>query len=169
MTTTNDPQQPAGPRPSRSSLRLTDDEIWSFVTDAHTAIMTTLRRDGMPITLPLWFACVDRTMYTHTRGKKLRRLARDRRASVLVESGEAWVELKAVHFTGIAEVVDLDQQTLDRVETETARKYDAFRTPATDMPPATALHYATTMRWVRFTPDDRVLTWDNTKIAQATR
>ena len=53
------------------SPRMTDDEIWSFVTDAHTGIMTTLRRDGYPISLPLWFACLDRQIYLRTRGKKL--------------------------------------------------------------------------------------------------
>ena len=49
------------------SFRLTDDEIWAYVTDAHTGIMTTLRRDGMPIAMPLWFAVVDRAIYVqHT-------------------------------------------------------------------------------------------------------
>ena len=66
----------------RPTFRLTDDEIWAFVTDAHTGIMTTLRRDGMPISMPLWFACVDRAIYVHTRGRKLQR-ARARPAGVV--------------------------------------------------------------------------------------
>ena len=147
-----------------AGFRLTDDEIWQFVTDAHTGVMTTLRRDGTPISLPLWFACVDRAIYVHTRGRKLSRIAHDGRAAFLVESGEAWIELKAVHFTGTAEQVELDFDLLARVESETARKYEAFRTPAARVPEATARHYASTMRWVRFTPDDRVLSWDNAKL-----
>jgi nitroimidazol reductase NimA-like FMN-containing flavoprotein (pyridoxamine 5'-phosphate oxidase superfamily) len=150
---------------TKSSFRLTDDEIWAYVADAHTGVMTTLRRDGMPIAMPLWFAVVDRAIYVHTRGKKLLRLAHDPRASFLVESGERWAELKAVHFTGTAEPVDLDDDLLARVDAENARKYDAFRTSADDMPEAAAKHYASTMRWVRFTPDERVLSWDNAKLA----
>lgn len=150
--------------PDVPGVRLTDPEIWDLVTDAHTGIMTTLRRDGMPIALPVWFASVDRMIYVHTRGKKLRRLARDARASFLVESGEAWAELVAVHLTGRAEQIELDGELLERVEAETSRKYDAFRDPAGEMPEATAEFYATTMRWVRFTPDDRVLSWDNGKL-----
>jgi nitroimidazol reductase NimA-like FMN-containing flavoprotein (pyridoxamine 5'-phosphate oxidase superfamily) len=149
---------------TKPSFRLTDDEIWTYVTDAHTGIMTTLRRDGMPIAMPLWFVVVDRAIYVHTRGKKLLRLAHDPRASFLVESGDEWAELKAVHLTGTAEPVALADDLLARVAAENARKYDAFRTPAEDMPTATAQHYASTMRWVRFTPDARVLSWDNARL-----
>ena len=46
----------------RRSFRLSDEEIWEFVTNAHTGIMTTLRRDGVPIAMPLWFAVVDRAI-----------------------------------------------------------------------------------------------------------
>jgi len=151
------------------SLRLSDDEIWAFVTDAHTGVMTTLRRDGAPVALPVWFACVDRLIYVHTRGKKLLRIANDPRASFLVESGEAWADLKAVHFTGTAALAALSPELLARVEAESSRKYDPFRTPASAMPEATARHYASTMQWVRFTPDSRVLSWDNRKIGDGGR
>jgi nitroimidazol reductase NimA-like FMN-containing flavoprotein (pyridoxamine 5'-phosphate oxidase superfamily) len=146
------------------SLRLTDDEVWEYVTNAHTGIMTTLRRDGMPIAMPLWFMVADRTMYVSTRGKKLRRLAHDPRASFLVESGERWAELKAVHFTGTAALVEPEPELLAHLEAEDVRKYDAFRTAPADMPAATAQVYASTMRWVRFTPDARVLSWSNAKL-----
>lgn len=145
--------------------RMTTDEIWAFVTDAHTGIMTTLRRDGVPIALPIWFVCVDRTIYLRTRGKKLQRIARDARASFLVESGEHWAELTAVHLTGRAEIVDLDAELSTRVRDEMERKYAAFRTAGADMPKATADHYATALSGVvRFTPDDRVLNWDNARL-----
>lgn len=146
------------------SLRLTDDEIWTFVADAHTGVLTTLRRDGTPIALPVWFACIDRAIYVHTRGRKLQRIGHDPRASFLVEAGEAWAELKAVHLTGRAEQVELDDGLRARVDAESDRKYAAFRTAASDMPAAVAATYASTMCWVRFTPDGRVLSWDNAKL-----
>ena len=53
------------------------------------AIMTTLRRDGMPIAMPMWFAAIDERIYVNTRGKKLHRHRHMiRAASFLVESGE---------------------------------------------------------------------------------
>jgi nitroimidazol reductase NimA-like FMN-containing flavoprotein (pyridoxamine 5'-phosphate oxidase superfamily) len=150
---------------ARPSFRLTDDEIWAYVAEAHTGILTTLRRDGMPIALPVWFVCIDRTIFVNTRGKKLQRLAHDPRASFLVESGEAWAELKAVHLTGTAAVADVDAALLAGIEAEAARKYDTFRTASSDMPADTAAHYASTMRWLQFTPVGRILSWDNSKLA----
>jgi Pyridoxamine 5'-phosphate oxidase len=149
---------------SRPSFRLTDSEIWEFVVGGHTGILTTLRRDGMPIAMPVWFVCINRTIFVHTRGKKLKRIAHDPRASFLVESGHAWSELKAVHFTGVAAVGGLDDALLAQVETEASRKYDAYRTAITDMPPTAAAAYASSMQWIRFTPDDRMLSWDNRKL-----
>ena len=75
---------------------MTEAEIWAFVTDAPTGILTTLRRDGVPVALPIWFACLDGAIYLQTRGKKLQRIAHDPRASFLVETGHRWVDLKAV-------------------------------------------------------------------------
>jgi nitroimidazol reductase NimA-like FMN-containing flavoprotein (pyridoxamine 5'-phosphate oxidase superfamily) len=148
----------------RRSFRLTDDEIWAFVTDAHTGVMTSLRSDGMPISLPVWFVAVDRVIYVHTRGKKLQRLANDPRAAFLVEPGQRWAELKAVHFTGTAAPVDPDPALQRRIDAENARKYAASRSAPEQMPAATAAHYATTMRWIAFTPDARALSWDNAKL-----
>jgi nitroimidazol reductase NimA-like FMN-containing flavoprotein (pyridoxamine 5'-phosphate oxidase superfamily) len=149
-----------------ASPRMTDDEIWAFVSDAHTGVMTTLRRDGVPIALPLWFACVDRQVYAQTRGKKLQRIAHDSRSSFLVESGERWAELQAVHFTGTAEIIDVEGDLARQIRQEIERKYAAFTTPRAAMPKATGDHYATTMSAVvRFTPDTRVLSWDNRKLS----
>ena len=63
---------------------------------AHTACSRRCARDGVPISLPVWFVVLDRTIYVsgpaHT--KKFARIARDPRVSFLVESGERWVDLR---------------------------------------------------------------------------
>src|ERR1700761_4285918 len=43
-------------------IRFTQDEAWEELASAHTGILTTLRRDGMPIALPVWFVAEDRTI-----------------------------------------------------------------------------------------------------------
>jgi nitroimidazol reductase NimA-like FMN-containing flavoprotein (pyridoxamine 5'-phosphate oxidase superfamily) len=145
--------------------RMTDDEIWAFVTDTHTGIMTTLRRDGMPISLPVWFVCLDRQIFVRTRGKKLDRIRHDPRTSFLVEAGLAWKELRAVHLSGRAELTDLDGDLADRYRAEVERKYATARTARTDMPTEAANAYARAIGGiVRFTPEARVLSWDNRKL-----
>ena len=44
------------------TIRLTVDEAWEAVESAHTGILTTLRHDGMPIALPVWFVADDRSV-----------------------------------------------------------------------------------------------------------
>jgi hypothetical protein len=149
---------------ARRSLRLTDDEVWEFVGDAHTGVMTTLRRDGMPISLPVWFAVVDRIVFIRTRGRKLQRLANDPRTAFLIESGRRWGELKAVHFTGSTRLVEPAPGLQARIDAEMERKYAGSRTPASRMPAETVSLYANAMRWTAFTPDRRVLSWDNNKL-----
>ena len=149
---------------SKPSPRMTEDECWNFVTDAHTGILTTLRRDGSPVALPMWFACLDRTIYLQTRGRKLQRIEHDPRASLLVEQGEQWAELKAVHVTGTAEIVGLEPALAARFRAEVQRKYSAFRTQSA-MPKDTADYYAQAIVGVvRLTPTGRVLNWDNAKL-----
>lgn len=149
----------------KPSPRMTEDEIWSFVRDAHTGILTTLRRDGVPIALPLWFVELDGAIYTRTRGRKLQRITNDPRTSFLVESGVRWVDLKAVHMTGRAEVVDLDDELGARFRAEMKRKYADARASGNEMPRESAEHYDTAVSGVvRFTPDERILNWDNRKL-----
>jgi nitroimidazol reductase NimA-like FMN-containing flavoprotein (pyridoxamine 5'-phosphate oxidase superfamily) len=141
------------------------DEIWDFVTRSHTGIFVTLRRDGVPIAMPLWFAVLDRKIYISTRGKKLARIRHDDRASFLVESGQLWAELKAVHLTGKARVLEESDALCPRVQAELDRKYAAFRTLREDMPDATRKSYqAADHAYVEFTPDERILNWDNQRL-----
>jgi PPOX class probable F420-dependent enzyme len=147
------------------TIRLTSDEAWEAVGAAHTGILTTLRRDGRPIALPVWFALDDHTvaMMTPAGTKKIARVGHDPRASFLVESGERWVDLRAVHLTGRVEIVE-DATAISRIEAAVNEKYAAFRPPVASLPAATQAYYANQV-FLRFVPDGRILSWDNARIA----
>jgi len=151
-------------QPTKPTIRMTTEEIWSFVTEAPVGILMTLRRDGTPIGLPTWFTCIDGVIYLNTRGKKLARVRNDPRASFLVESGQRWAELKAVHLTGVADIPVLPPALVERITAEHTRKYAALTTAASDMPADTSAVYASGHAIVRFTPGDRILNWDNAKL-----
>jgi PPOX class probable F420-dependent enzyme len=148
------------------SIRLSRDEAWQVLQRSHTGILTTLRADGSPITLPTWFVALDETIcfYTPARTKKVLRIARDPRASFLVESGEKWAELCGVHLSGRIEPVE-DETDQATIEAAMDDKYSAYRTARTEMPAATAEHY-TTRRYYRLVPGPRILTWDNSRMGQ---
>jgi hypothetical protein len=48
------------------SVRLPADEARDYVTASATGIVTTLRRDGFPVALPVWFAVINREVYVRT-------------------------------------------------------------------------------------------------------
>lgn len=146
-------------------IRLTLEEAWEVLERAHTGILTTLRADGSPVTLPTWFVALDHTVCfaTPSRTKKVSRIRRDPRGSFLVESGERWAELRGVHLSGRIEAV-ADDGGRARIDAALDRKYATFRTPRTDMPPDTAEHYAA-RSFFCLVPGPRVLTWDNSRLA----
>lgn len=147
------------------SVRLSADEAWEVVAGAHTGILTTLRRDGSPIALPVWFVTMDRCVYVTgpSQTKKFARLRHDPRVSFLVESGTRWAELRAVHMSGTAAFVD-DASLVGRVARAFDRKYAAYRTPRGDMPAPTRAHYDTGQTTVEITFADRILSWDNARL-----
>src|ERR1700742_2975425 len=116
-------------------IRLTEEEAWAEIAAAHTGILTTLRGNGMPIALPVWFVAEDRTVAMRTPGatKKIARIRNDPRASFLVESGERWVDLRAVHLTGLVEIVS-DELAIRRLEEAIDTKYADFRPPSAGLP-----------------------------------
>jgi general stress protein 26 len=145
-------------------IRLTEDEAWEAVRAAHTGILTTLRRNGAPIALPVWFAVEDRTitLMTPAATKKIARVRHDSRASFLVESGERYLDLRGVHLNGLIEIVD-DPNAQARIEAAVNAKYAAFRPAAAALPTEAQAFYAQ-QAFLRFVPEGRILTWDNTRL-----
>lgn len=145
-------------------VRLSPDELSEFLEKSHTGILTTLRRDGFPVTLPTYFVTYEGRIYcaTPTKTKKMARIQNDPRASFLVESGLAWAELKAVMLYGRVSVVE-DQDLCDRVAALIDDKYSAFRTASVKQPKATQEHYAA-ISTLCFEPEGEPISWDNAKI-----
>jgi nitroimidazol reductase NimA-like FMN-containing flavoprotein (pyridoxamine 5'-phosphate oxidase superfamily) len=137
-----------------------------MIGSAHTGIFTSLRADGVPIALPVWFVAFDGCVYVRSpaASKKVSRVKRDPRASFLVESGLRWSELEAVHLTGTADALPDEGDLAERVQKEFNVKYDPFRTPHKEMADATRSHYEVAKVNIRFVPDERILSWDNRKL-----
>jgi general stress protein 26 len=146
------------------SVRLSIDEAWKVVERSSLGIFTTLRKDGSPVALPVWFVVLDRSICIGAASgtKKITRVKNDPRASFLVESGERWAELEAVHLNGTVEIV-ADTRLQKPIAEAIDVKYRSLRTPSGQMPDATRDHYAQTT-YLRLIPDRRPLSWNNRKL-----
>lgn len=145
-------------------IRLDASEIDAHLAQGHTGILTTLRRDGFPVSLPTWYVADEGRIYLNTpsKAKKLARIRNDPRASFLVESGLAWAELEAVMLYGrISEVEDATLRA--RIDGLIKEKYRAFRTQRAHQPDATRRHYATGAM-LCFKPEGDPISWNNAKL-----
>lgn len=147
------------------SIRLSRDEAWAVLDTSHTGIFTSLRADGVPITLPVWFVAIDERIYIDAvaRTKKVARIRRDPRVSFLVESGERWRDLRGVHLTGTARIVD-DEDLVERVHAALREKYAGFAGDRAAMPAETRRHYEIEHLVIEIEPDERILSYDNARI-----
>jgi nitroimidazol reductase NimA-like FMN-containing flavoprotein (pyridoxamine 5'-phosphate oxidase superfamily) len=131
------------------TIRLSREEAWAALSAGHTGILTTLRADGVPISLPVWFVVLEE----HAQTKKVAR-----------KSGERWAELRSVHLTGRARLVAAPD-LLERVHAALTAKDERFRTKRAAMPDGTRRYYEAAPVVVEIVPDERILTWDNSRLA----
>jgi PPOX class probable F420-dependent enzyme len=147
------------------SIRLSRAEAWEVLGHSHTGILTSLRSDGVPITLPVWFVALDEHVYVDAvaRTKKVARIRRDPRVSFLVESGERWQELRGVHLTGRARIMS-EPALIERVREALGEKYAGYAGDRSAMPADTRSHYEVEHLIIEIDPDERILSYDNARI-----
>ena len=96
--------------PSRRDLiRMSDDELRSFLRSSKTIIINSNGPGGYPHPMPMWFAVDDDgsvRMTTFRKSQKVLNLERDPRVSLLVEAGEEYSQLRGAVLYGRARVVD---------------------------------------------------------------
>jgi PPOX class probable F420-dependent enzyme len=81
---------------SREQIRMSDAELDAFLHEQRTVICATIDREGAPHLMPLWYLVRDRELWawTYAASQKVRNLERDPRATLVVEAGEHYDELR---------------------------------------------------------------------------
>jgi hypothetical protein len=88
----------------RDAIRMPDDEVREFLHEQRTVICATNGRRGWPHLMPLWYVVrengADRApelwAWTFAKSQKARNLERDPRATLQVEAGDAYDQLRGV-------------------------------------------------------------------------
>src|SRR3954451_24579054 len=104
----------------RDQIRMSDEEVLAFLDEERTVICATNGRRGWPHLMPLWYVVRptgDRDTpqvwaWTFAKSQKVRNLERDARATLQVETGASYEELRGVMFKCDVEVIrDTDRVT----------------------------------------------------------
>jgi PPOX class probable F420-dependent enzyme len=139
-------------------------EIVGFISDHGTAVLTTLRADGRPVPLPVWYVAADGALYFQTplRSRKVGNIERDPRVAVLIDDGERWEHLRGVLIQGTAERVT-DEAGLARVLAAFADLFADLTVPPGSLPSASSARYAE-MAVFRVAVPEKPVSWDNRKV-----
>jgi general stress protein 26 len=107
----------------RDQIRMTEDELGAFLEAQRTVICATNGGGGWPHLMPLWYVVRDGEIWawTYAKSQKVKNLQRDPRATLQIEAGEEYGELRGVMFQTTAKlhadtalVADLGAELLGR-------------------------------------------------------
>jgi PPOX class probable F420-dependent enzyme len=144
----------------RDAIKMTPEEVDAFLAEQKTVTCATNGRNGFPHLMPLWYVLRGGRIWawTYAKSQKVRNLERDPRATLQVETGIEYAELRGVMLRCEVEihrdvevVTDFAMELVERYAGGAEGTRDAF---AQQAPKRVALE---------FVERDRV-TWDHRKL-----
>jgi PPOX class probable F420-dependent enzyme len=150
---------------------MSDPEILEFLEEARVLQVATIGRDGAPHLAPMWFFVDDHKIVfrSFTKSQKIVNLRRDPRLTVLVETGDAYEELRGVMIRGTTRLVD-DPDAVLAMYGRLAAKYPMVGAEPVELDPdalaAEFGRFATKNTGVVVEPI-KVTSWDHRKLGGA--
>ena len=149
----------------RNQIQLSEVEITEYLNSSRTMILVSNGKDGHPHPMPMWFAVdIDNCIYmtTFRKSQKINNLRKDPRATLLIESGDAYEELKGlVVYTDVEFIEDvesirhiLEQITLQRSEIQKSDNKDISQGMLKTAEKRIGLKFTLT----------KILSWDHSKL-----
>ena len=82
----------------RDQIRMSEAEVRDLLEAERVAVVSSIGPRGWPHSMPLWYVPRDGEVWiwTYAKSQKVRNLERDPRATVLVETGHEYTELRGV-------------------------------------------------------------------------
>ncbi|MEA2212154.1 MAG: hypothetical protein QOF83_2102 [Solirubrobacteraceae bacterium] len=146
----------------RDQIRLTSAEQAAFLDEQRVIVCATNGIRGWPHLMPLWYVVRGEEVWawTYAKSQKVRNLQRDPRATLQVEDGESYEELRGVMIEAHTEL-HRDLDTVAALGTELIARYS----PPNSSPEIAAAVRAQAAKRVamQFRPE-RVTSWDHRKL-----
>src|SRR5437588_4773099 len=100
----------------RDLIRMSYEEIRTFLGDQRTLQIATIDHDGWPHLVAMWYVLINNQVvfWTYAKSQKAVNLQRDDRLTCLVETGERYDELRGVQIKGRA-IINDDRETVQRI------------------------------------------------------
>lgn len=148
----------------RDEIKLTEEERRELLEAERVVVVSSFGPRGWPHLMPLWYVVRDGEVWvwTYAKSQKVRNLERDPRATLLVETGHEYAELRGVMIEAEAELIRDTARVLDFAKELTMRYSDNIESVEGDA--AKGLEAQAPKRVaIRFRPR-RVASWDHRKL-----
>ncbi|MBA0127560.1 pyridoxamine 5'-phosphate oxidase family protein [Haloechinothrix sp. YIM 98757] len=156
----------------RDQIKMTDREIRDYLAEQRVINVATMGPNGRPHLAPLWYVphgggdtdggTLRLETWTYGRSQKVANLRRLAQATLLVESGEAYEELRGVSMETDVEIIDDTERTL-AIGTDLMRRYTFDGAEIPDEAVDALRAQATKRVGLVFTPT-KIVTWDHSKL-----
>lgn len=148
----------------REAIEMTPDEVRDYLKEQKRVILVTNGANGLPHPMPMNYGVDEQgriVMTTFAKAQKVKNIERDPRASLLVESGEGYSDLKSVLLYCDVEIVsgaEAVAQAMGLIQGSASLSKDF----SGEMSEQARASYAKRVV-LRFTPF-RTISWDHTKL-----
>jgi PPOX class probable F420-dependent enzyme len=148
----------------RSDIEMTDDEMRAFVAEQMVMQCATVGPRGRPHMVPLWYVPegIELVGWTYAKSQKGRNLERDPHATIGIEDGVRYEELRGVMFECDVEV----ERDPAKVEQNGLRLYERYADDVTPEIREMVAKQAQKRVGLRFVPS-RIVSWDHRKLGGA--
>ena len=148
----------------RDQIILTPAEQRELLETERIVVVSSIGPRGWPHSMPMWFTVRDGEIWvwTYAKSQKVRNLERDPRATLLVETGTEYVELRGVQVEAEAELIRDPDRVREFGEELTVRYSEGIESVEGDAAAALRAQAAKRVA-IRFRPV-RTATWDHRKL-----
>ena len=147
----------------RDQIKMSPEEVRAFLADEKTVTCATNGRDGFPHLMPLWYVPRGDRLWgwTYAKSQKARNLERDPRATLQVEAGLDYAELRGVMLRCDV-VLHRDAEIIEGIAMDLVDRYSG---PGPEFDPVRDSFRRQVPKRVglEFVERDRV-TWDHRKL-----
>ena len=148
----------------RSTITMSDEEIVAYLEEQKVLNVATIGPTGHPHVVAMWYVVLDGqpAFWTFGKSQKIMNIRRDPKITGLVESGEAYNELRGVELVGTARLIE-DYESIRDLGIRVSTKYSGAPSDA-------ALPFIEKQAQKRIgvaIDVESVVSWDHTKLAGA--
>jgi PPOX class probable F420-dependent enzyme len=148
----------------RDQIKLSDADQRQLIDTERTVVVSTLGPRGWPHLMPLWYVPRDGEIWvwTYAKSQKVKNLERDPRATLLIETGVEYGELRGVQIEAEAELIRDVEPIVEFAKELTIRYGDGIESVEGDA--AAALQAQAPKRVAIHFHPSRVASWDHRKL-----